>query len=86
MGWLGNREWTSMMLWLNFLKMPISRIQARNPVILCMVILVQFFSGVILVIACCAYLVEPGSGIGTNSIDWAQLNRFRLNMETESSL
>jgi hypothetical protein len=39
-------EWTSMMLWLAFLMMPIFRIQVRNPFILCMVVLIQFFSGV----------------------------------------
>jgi hypothetical protein len=46
-----------------FLMMPIFRIQARSPFILCMVILVQVFSGVgplpaLLLITCYAYLLD----------------------------
>jgi hypothetical protein len=48
---------------LGFFMMPVFRIQARNPFISCMVILVQLFSGVgtlptLLIIACCAYLLD----------------------------
>jgi hypothetical protein len=41
---------------------------------------------------CCAWLVFPTlhwcrcAEIGSSSIDWAQLNRFYLKTETESSL
>jgi hypothetical protein len=62
MGWLGNRECISMMLWSDFHDAQF-RIQARNPFISCMVILVQFFSevGILpasLLITCCAYLSD----------------------------
>jgi hypothetical protein len=65
MEWLGNKvdQYDAMVL---FLLMPIFRIQAKNPFISCMVILVQFFSRVgtlptLLLITCCTDLLDSVS-------------------------